>query len=175
MPKVYAGPRALCACCGKTTPVCLCSVAGPVSHKPGTVKIDHALLDRIFRDVAGDVVDDVRIRQVHDAANPLGIRKSFTYRRFRCPRCKDKAPELYWVETSAGNWVGAWCKWCLHRQIKDGSFGHPEEGVGLDFHILRLTANKTVFGTLEAWNESWHRVRPEAPAPEPDSDEGQLF
>jgi hypothetical protein len=177
MPKIYLGPYARCACCDKTSPVRLCSAAGPVPHKPGTVQISHALLTRIFRDVANGVYSQVRNRKARDPSDPLAKRQPATYYRFNCLRCGNKAPELFWVEAGAGNWVGGWCKFCLHSRFQNGTFGHPEDGANIDLNILRLNASKKVASTLEAWNEAWQKVKEtQEPEPEPVFPDGeQLF
>ena len=177
MPKVYIGPYAKCSCCDKATPVRLCSVAGPIALK--VVQIDHKLLSRIFQDVSTRVFSDVRMRSVPDASAPLGSsKKPYTYWRFDCLKCGGKSQELHWVEVSPGNWVGGWCKFCLHRKFEDGTFGHPEDGGQHDMNILRMSANKKVATTLDAWNEAWQHVKDvqeSEPQPRLVPEEGQLF
>lgn len=177
MPKVYIGPYAQCTCCNKPSPLRFCSVAGPVAVK--TIQIDHKLITQVFQDVSSRIFSYVKTRNVRDACNPLGMTKTYTYWRFHCLACGRNSMELYWVEASPNNWIGGWCKYCLHRRFKDGTFGHPEDGNQHDMHILQLNATKKVAGTLAVWNEAWQQMRDaktETPEPQPEfPGEEQLF
>ena len=173
MPKLFLGPYAKCCCCDKTSPVRLCSVIGPVVVK--NVQVSHALLNRIFRDVSTRVYGDTRMRKVRDASNPLGIRKLYTFYRFDCPKCAVRSTEVYWVETSTDNWIGGWCKHCLHLELRNGTFGHPEEGASHDMNILCLAANRKTAATLSAWHEAWQLVENVVPEEPALSEEEQLF
>jgi hypothetical protein len=180
MPKIFTGPYARCQCCDKITPVRLLSVAGPVSVQ--SVHITRNLLNHVFHDVATAIVGDARTRKVRDANNPLGVRQTYTYYRFTCRQCYLKSKELYWVEASPGNWVGGWCKFCLHRHFEGGTFGHPEEGGDVSMPLISLTASTKTSELISTWNEEYHRLRgvdfedpiPLAPSPQAARKE-QLF
>jgi len=176
MPNLFSGPYAKCQCCNKITPIRLMSVAGPVSVKE--VKVSHDLINRVFRDVSTTVHGDVRTRKVRDASNPLGVRQSYTYHRFGCKQCFTKSKVLFWVEASPNNWVGCWCKYCLHKHFEDGTFGHPEEGGDLGMSIIALSASISTANLISAWHEEYQRIRGEMcdlPQPLPAALEEQLF
>lgn len=179
MPKIFIGPYVKCQCCDKTTPIRLVSVAGPVSAQ--SVRITRSLLNRVFRDVATAVVGDARTRKVRDANNPLGVRQPYTYYRFACRQCYLKTKDLYWVEASPGNWVGGWCKFCLHQHFQGGTFGHPEEGGDVSMPLIVLGASTKTAELISTWNEAYQRLRgehveaPPIPSLPPAACKEQLF
>lgn len=157
MPKIYVGPFAKCSCCNKATPIRLTSVAGAVTVKE--VRISRDLINRVFLDVASAVHGDVSLRKIRDASNPLGVRQPYTYHRFACKECFIKTKVLYWVEVTPNNWVGGWCKFCLHSHFNEGTFGHPEEGGNLGMNLISMSASIKTAGLISAWNKEYHRIR----------------